>query len=342
MIWGGWGADWPSIATVIPPLFDSRINLTKTSNGQDYGNYQQRRGQRDDRRGLGRGRHRQGQRNVGRDRRHARRGRCLHPAGHHEVLLPARLEGRRATSTPCPPTVTPTSASSPSRKGPDHQHHVNQPTDINASQDAVAPGPCGPTRRWGRTRTCGPNGSRPTRSEVPVFAYTVRRCISGVILLVVMSLVTFVLFFASPIDPERFACGKNCSPAQLEQTRRRSATTSRSTCSGASSPRASSPGASSPTTRRCARRRPSRSSTARPAAWATPTATRQTVNSLIKDKMPVSVSLAIAAFFIWITAGVLFGVIAALFKGHDHRPRPSSACPSCLTPSRRSSSACCC
>ena len=39
VIWGGWGADWPSIATVIPPLFDSRINLTADSNGQDYGNY---------------------------------------------------------------------------------------------------------------------------------------------------------------------------------------------------------------------------------------------------------------------------------------------------------------
>ncbi len=39
VFWGGWGADWPSIATVIPPLFDSRINLTSNSNGQDYGNY---------------------------------------------------------------------------------------------------------------------------------------------------------------------------------------------------------------------------------------------------------------------------------------------------------------
>ena len=37
--WGGWGADWPSAATVIPPLFDSRINLTPSSNGQDYGNF---------------------------------------------------------------------------------------------------------------------------------------------------------------------------------------------------------------------------------------------------------------------------------------------------------------
>lgn len=40
LVYGGWGADWPSISTVIPPLFDSRLNLTsKTSNGQDYGNY---------------------------------------------------------------------------------------------------------------------------------------------------------------------------------------------------------------------------------------------------------------------------------------------------------------
>ncbi len=39
LIWGGWGADWPSISTVLPPLFDSRLNLTANSNGQDYGNY---------------------------------------------------------------------------------------------------------------------------------------------------------------------------------------------------------------------------------------------------------------------------------------------------------------
>lgn len=37
--WAGWGADWNSIGTVIPPLFDSRINLTGSSNGNDYGNY---------------------------------------------------------------------------------------------------------------------------------------------------------------------------------------------------------------------------------------------------------------------------------------------------------------
>ena len=37
--WGVWGADWPSMGTVLPPLFDSRFNLTAESNGQDFGNY---------------------------------------------------------------------------------------------------------------------------------------------------------------------------------------------------------------------------------------------------------------------------------------------------------------
>ncbi len=37
--WAGWGADWPSAITVTPPLFDSRVNLTKSSNNSDYGNY---------------------------------------------------------------------------------------------------------------------------------------------------------------------------------------------------------------------------------------------------------------------------------------------------------------
>ena len=39
LIWGGWGADWPSISTVIPLLFDGRVNLSATTNGNDYGNY---------------------------------------------------------------------------------------------------------------------------------------------------------------------------------------------------------------------------------------------------------------------------------------------------------------
>lgn len=38
--WAGWGADWPSAMTVLPPLFDSRPNFSSTSCGQDYGCYE--------------------------------------------------------------------------------------------------------------------------------------------------------------------------------------------------------------------------------------------------------------------------------------------------------------
>jgi peptide/nickel transport system substrate-binding protein len=40
VMWGSWGADWPSAITVTPPLFDSRINLTANSDGQNYGAYE--------------------------------------------------------------------------------------------------------------------------------------------------------------------------------------------------------------------------------------------------------------------------------------------------------------
>jgi peptide/nickel transport system substrate-binding protein len=39
VMWGGWGADWPSAITVTPPLFDSRPNIQPGTVGQDYGAY---------------------------------------------------------------------------------------------------------------------------------------------------------------------------------------------------------------------------------------------------------------------------------------------------------------
>ncbi|MDN5745127.1 MAG: ABC transporter substrate-binding protein [Nocardioidaceae bacterium] len=39
LIWGGWGADWPSATTVTAALFDGR-QINKGSTGQNYGQYQ--------------------------------------------------------------------------------------------------------------------------------------------------------------------------------------------------------------------------------------------------------------------------------------------------------------
>ncbi len=73
-----------------------------------------------------------------------------------------------------------------------------------------------------------------------MFAYIVRRSFAGFIMLIVMSFVTYMLFFAAPIHPERYACGKNCSVAQQRADQaRRWATTSPLSCSGPTSSRAS-------------------------------------------------------------------------------------------------------
>ena len=37
VIWANWAADWPSASTVIPPLFDSRANLSPAGAGRNYG-----------------------------------------------------------------------------------------------------------------------------------------------------------------------------------------------------------------------------------------------------------------------------------------------------------------
>jgi peptide/nickel transport system permease protein len=148
-----------------------------------------------------------------------------------------------------------------------------------------------------------------------VFAYAIRRTISGTVLLVVMSAVTFVLFYASSDHPERFACGAKCTPAQLEQTRKalgydeplyvQWGKFAKGFVNGREFPddaalRAAAPDQVVECPRGC---------------LGYSTGYGQTVNSLIKDKIPVTVSLAIAAFTIWIIGGVLFGITAALFKG---------------------------
>jgi peptide/nickel transport system permease protein len=53
-----------------------------------------------------------------------------------------------------------------------------------------------------------------------VFGYFARRLISGITVIVAVSVVSFILFFAGPTDPARAICGdRNCVPERLEAIR---------------------------------------------------------------------------------------------------------------------------
>ncbi len=148
-----------------------------------------------------------------------------------------------------------------------------------------------------------------------MIAYTVRRVISGVAMLLVMSLVTFLLFFAMPIDPARFTCGKNCSPALIEQNRKALGYDKPAVVQWTDFMQGLVMGRQYPADPSLRESAPNTIvNCPAPCMGYSPQST-SLVSTRIGAALPVSVSLALAAFVMWITAGVTLGVIAALRKG---------------------------
>jgi peptide/nickel transport system permease protein len=148
-----------------------------------------------------------------------------------------------------------------------------------------------------------------------VAAYIVRRLISGFILIIVMSLVTFLLFFASPIDPAKQACGKNCSPALQAQTKKALGYDEPVILQWTDFLKGVVVGREYPNDPALRKTAPETIAHCPAPCLGYSRFSNDTVTNLIKGAIPVSLSLAIVAFIMWITGGVLFGVIAALRKG---------------------------
>ena len=148
-----------------------------------------------------------------------------------------------------------------------------------------------------------------------MFAYTVRRMFIGIIMLIAMSMVTFVLFFASPVDHAKLACGKNCSEAQKVQVNK---------ALGFNKPVHEQwidfavgvfKGRDYPEDKALRKSAPQLvAHCARPCLGYSKV-NLATVTQEFKERIPVSASLAMAAFVMWIVGGVSLGAIAALTKG---------------------------
>jgi peptide/nickel transport system permease protein len=148
-----------------------------------------------------------------------------------------------------------------------------------------------------------------------VVAYIVRRVFAGVILILVMSLVTFLLFFAGPVDPARYACGKNCSPALIAQTSKALGYDQPVIVQWGQFVKGVFVGRDYPNDPELKKTAPETIAHCAAPCLGYSRFQNATVSSLIKDALPVSLSLALVAFIMWITGGVFFGVICALRKG---------------------------
>jgi len=148
-----------------------------------------------------------------------------------------------------------------------------------------------------------------------MFWFTVRRLVSVGAMIFLITATTFALFFASPIDPARYTCGKNCTPTILEGNRK---------SLGYDKPvlvqyshfvsglfvgrefpdndelRASNPEQIVKCPAPCLGYSPSQ---------------HRTINEMVAEAWPISLSIAIGAFILWMIVGVGGGIIAALNKG---------------------------
>ncbi|MDF1605596.1 ABC transporter permease [Nocardioides sp. YIM 152315] len=148
-----------------------------------------------------------------------------------------------------------------------------------------------------------------------MYAYVVRRLFVGVIMLIAMSLVTFVLFFASPIDPARYACGKNCSPELREQTRNALGYDKPVIVQWTDFLKGIVQGRDYPDDPELRAAAPELVTHCPAPCFGYSVVNTKTVNEEIKEAFPVSLSISVAAVVLWLFFGVLLGVMAAIRRG---------------------------
>ena len=148
-----------------------------------------------------------------------------------------------------------------------------------------------------------------------MLAYVIRRLVIGVVLLIVMSLVTFVLFFASPVDPARYACGKNCGPEAREAARKSLGYDQPTLVQWGNFLQGVVAGRDFPADEKLREAAPEIVTHCAAPCFGYSVYNSKTINEEIKDTLPVSASVALMAIIMWLSGGVLFGVIAAVFRG---------------------------
>ena len=148
-----------------------------------------------------------------------------------------------------------------------------------------------------------------------MFWFTIRRLVSVVATVFLITATTFALFYASPIDPARYTCGKNCTPTILEGNRK---------ALGYDKPVLTQyshfisglfVGREFPDNEELKASNPEQIVKCPAPCLGYSPSQHRTVNEMVAEAWPISVSIAIGAFILWMIIGVGGGIIAALNKG---------------------------
>jgi len=145
--------------------------------------------------------------------------------------------------------------------------------------------------------------------------YIIRRCIAAVLMLVVISIVTFGIFYGGPTDPARLTCGKNCTPASIAANRHALGLDKPVPVQYANFIKGLVSARTFPDDPAFAKANPDKvTHCPAPCLGYSPLETKL-VTDIVKERLPVTLSISLGAFVIWIVLGVGLGIIAALKRG---------------------------
>ena len=146
--------------------------------------------------------------------------------------------------------------------------------------------------------------------------YIIRRIIAAILMLVVISIVTFGIFYAGPTDPARLTCGKNCTPSSIAANRHALGLDKPVTVQYANFVKGLVSARTFPDDPVFAKNNPDKvTHCPAPCLGYSPLETKL-VTDIVADRLPVTLSISLGAFVIWIVLGVGLGIIAALKRGH--------------------------
>jgi len=148
-----------------------------------------------------------------------------------------------------------------------------------------------------------------------VFYYIVRRLASVVVMLVLITGTTYALFFASPLDPAKYTCGRNCTPSILEGNRKALGYDQPVYVQYGKFLAGLVAGRDYPDNAQLRTDHPEQIVHCPAPCLGYSPSQHRTINSMVGDAWPISISIAIGAFILWMIVGVGGGIIAALNRG---------------------------
>jgi peptide/nickel transport system permease protein len=148
-----------------------------------------------------------------------------------------------------------------------------------------------------------------------VFAYVARRLVAIVLMLFAISVVTYVLFYAIPRDPARLTCGKSCTPELISQNRQALGLDQPITVQYGRFLHGMVAGRDFPDDPQLARAHPEFVTHCDAPCLGYSPSRQTTVNNVMGQAAPVTLSLTIGAFVLWVGVGVGLGVLSAVRRG---------------------------